>query len=192
MAERGKKPGFWTTLPGILTGVAALLTAITGLILGLYQYGALGSKAGSAGRPAAADPPTTATAPEASKPGGGSAMSPPAAAPAQSKTAEATVLLTARDGTATPVFADSLRQIREWDKSLHLLNGQNVAFDKIRTIEVASVYEQQAKVRITLIDGRVIEGFVGSGSSTLGFHGENDLGLFDIRMEQLQRIDFRR
>src|SRR5882762_7884298 len=44
MAEEEKKAGFWATLPGILTGVAAVMTAVGGLILGLYQNGVLGSK----------------------------------------------------------------------------------------------------------------------------------------------------
>jgi hypothetical protein len=33
--EKGK--GFWQTLPGILTGLAALITAVTGLFLGILQ-----------------------------------------------------------------------------------------------------------------------------------------------------------
>lgn len=184
MAEKARKQGFWTTLPGILTGGAALVTAIAGLVLGLYQYGALGSKPSQASKQAASDIAAQTAKSEASKS--------PATAPHQPKAPDAAVLITAKDGTATKVFADSLRQIREWDKSLHLISGQDVAFDKIKTIEVVGVYEQQAKVQITLPDDSVIEGFVGSGSSTLGFHGENELGVFDIRMEQLKRIDFRR
>ena len=86
------------------------------------------------------------------------------------------------------MFADSLRQIREWDKSLHLLNGQTVVFDEMKTLEIVQVYEQNAKVWITLPDHRVVEGSVESGSSTLGFHGENDLGIFDIRMDQVKLI----
>ena len=193
MANRKKEPGFWSTLPGILTGVAAVLTAVTGLVVGIYQYSAPGSKPDSAGRPAAGDPLTPAGAAEVSRPA--EAAHPAEASPsagASSEGGRATVTITSRDGAATPVFADSLRQIREWDKSLHLLNGQTVVFDRIKTIEVTNVYEDQAKVRITLVDGRAIEGSVASGSSTFGFHGENDLGVLDVPMDQLKRIEFRK
>jgi hypothetical protein len=48
MASAGDKDektsAFWTTLPGILTGIAAIVTAITGVTLGLLQYGVFGSK----------------------------------------------------------------------------------------------------------------------------------------------------
>lgn len=37
------KPGFWQTLPGILTAVAAVMTAVTGLIIGLAQAGIIGA-----------------------------------------------------------------------------------------------------------------------------------------------------
>jgi len=42
MAEEPSKPqSWWQTLPGILTAVAALITAVTGLIVALNQAGAL-------------------------------------------------------------------------------------------------------------------------------------------------------
>ena len=36
--------GFWTTLPGILTGIAGVIGAITALILGLKEAGLIGAK----------------------------------------------------------------------------------------------------------------------------------------------------
>jgi hypothetical protein len=38
------KAGFWTTLPGILTGVAGLIGAIAGLLTLLFQYHIIGDK----------------------------------------------------------------------------------------------------------------------------------------------------
>ena len=191
MSEEPRKQEFWTTLPGILTGVGALITAITGLILGLNQHGVLGSRQVPPGK---AEPSDMAAQPIRSEvpgqPGVFTERGPGRAHPG--KSAGATVLITAIDGTVTTVFADSLRQIREWDKSLHLLSGQTIRFDKIKRVEIVGVHEEDAKVRITLSDDRILEGSVGSGSSTLGFHGENDLGVFDIRMEQLKQIVFRR
>ncbi len=42
------KKSFWVTLPGILTGVAAIITATGGIIATLYQVGVVGG--GTPGR----------------------------------------------------------------------------------------------------------------------------------------------
>ncbi len=42
MAEEPQR-SWWTTMPGILTGIAGLITALTGLIVALNQLGVLGS-----------------------------------------------------------------------------------------------------------------------------------------------------
>jgi hypothetical protein len=42
MEENGGHKSFWTTLPGILTGLAAIIVAITGLIGGLVAGGVIG------------------------------------------------------------------------------------------------------------------------------------------------------
>jgi hypothetical protein len=36
---KNEKESFWKTLPGILTAIAAIITAISGLVLGLYNAG---------------------------------------------------------------------------------------------------------------------------------------------------------
>jgi hypothetical protein len=38
MSEAESRPGFWQTLPGILTGIAAVVTAVTGLVAALVQF----------------------------------------------------------------------------------------------------------------------------------------------------------
>ena len=43
---------WWTTLPGVLTATAALITALTGLVLGLGQLGLLGGDDEPQARPA--------------------------------------------------------------------------------------------------------------------------------------------
>src|SRR5688572_8014457 len=45
--EPTSKPPFWSSLPGMLTGLGAVIVAITGLITALYSTGAIGSKANS-------------------------------------------------------------------------------------------------------------------------------------------------
>lgn len=51
------KPPFWSSLPGIFTGIGGVIVAVTGLIGALYQTGAIGSKP----KPDAATPPSAAT-----------------------------------------------------------------------------------------------------------------------------------
>lgn len=46
------KPPFWTTLPGILTGAAAVITALTGLLVALTGAGIIGGSGGATGAPA--------------------------------------------------------------------------------------------------------------------------------------------
>jgi hypothetical protein len=41
MTEDAKPPSFWQTIPGCLTGVAAILTALTGLIVAIHQISKL-------------------------------------------------------------------------------------------------------------------------------------------------------
>lgn len=41
------KPPFWSSLPGIFTGIGGVLVALTGLITALYSTGVIGSKASS-------------------------------------------------------------------------------------------------------------------------------------------------
>jgi hypothetical protein len=43
MADDTKTTGFWQTVPGILTALAAIITAVAGLLIALYQAGLLSS-----------------------------------------------------------------------------------------------------------------------------------------------------
>jgi hypothetical protein len=42
VTEQEKPPGFWHTLPGIFTGLATIITALTGFVVALQQAGVLG------------------------------------------------------------------------------------------------------------------------------------------------------
>lgn len=44
MSDNTKSSGFWQTVPGILTALAAIITAIAGLLIALYQAGLLSPK----------------------------------------------------------------------------------------------------------------------------------------------------
>lgn len=62
MTDNAKPTGFWQTVPGILTAFAAIITAVAGLLLALYQAGLLSSPTPpqNANSPNAASPATTA------------------------------------------------------------------------------------------------------------------------------------
>jgi hypothetical protein len=60
------KPPFWSSLPGIFTGIAGVIVASTGLIGVLYQTEMIGSKANSNAVPPVNTAVTLASAPAAS------------------------------------------------------------------------------------------------------------------------------
>ena len=101
------------------------------------------------------------------------------------------MLITASDGTATPVYADSFGQALNRTE-LGLQSGQSVPFGKMKAIDVVTLSENHARVRITLQDGRVVEGSIGADSSIFNFIGENDLGRFELPASKVKRIEFRR
>ncbi len=60
------KPPFWSSLPGIFTGIGGVLVALTGLITALYSTGVIGSKANSNAVPPVNTAVTLPSAPAAS------------------------------------------------------------------------------------------------------------------------------
>lgn len=80
MTEENKpqKPNWWQTLPGILTAIAAILTALTGLIAGLYEVGFF--RSGTSDQQTSIETPTllpsTAQSPSISQPDQPSDISP--------------------------------------------------------------------------------------------------------------------
>jgi hypothetical protein len=132
----------------------------------------------AAGDAAAAAP--ASTAPASASPAG-----------AASQAAEPTVTLTARDGSVTTVYGDDFRH-RQTARQLHLRGGQIIAFDRISSIDVIRVSQDQARVNIKLVDGRTVEGSINAGLYPFGFTGQNDLGPFGISVSDLARITFQR
>ena len=82
MSEPTTPRSWWHTLPGVLTGVAALVTALAGLVAVLMQAGWLGARgdAPKATAPPPASAPPAATAPAAA-PAPVAATDPPRPAP---------------------------------------------------------------------------------------------------------------
>lgn len=175
---------FWKTLPGMLTAIAALLTAIAAL------YGIFGQKPKPADQVVAG--PVTPGARDAQPQ---SSPASTATNPASAPRAAATAVITENDGSVITVPANSLK----WTPSLNpgeiaLNNGQSVPLDRIKTIDVLNVEDTSTKIRITLIGGETIEGSVLGGRADLGtrFEGESDVGKVSVRVSVVKRIALQR
>src|SRR5215208_3824315 len=68
MSQEPRSGSWWLTLPGVLTGLAAVITAVTGLAVGLHQISAPSSteKASSPEKPAPVTPQNNSKTPPAS------------------------------------------------------------------------------------------------------------------------------
>ena len=179
MAEPDKKQNFWTTLPGLLTGLAALLTAVTGFLVVMHPRDVAGGK-----EPAVvAGPVDSGTgAPGA---GGGTATSSPSPAKQGQKP---TVLVTSKDGTESRVFLNGFRDSYSGE-AIQLKNGQSIRFDKIRSVDFLETHDYEQDVRVTLTDGRALEGTIMSGEQLTG---DTDIGPFSISVKSLKLITFER
>ena len=133
MRDEQNKPNFWTTLPGILTGVAAILTAIGGLLVVVHPF-----RSNTDGRDRRAQAVTVPEKSEASKPQPPpyNSLSETSHDPQQKQ--KTVAVITENDGTILTVDADSL----VWfggtitPREFNLNSGQSIPFDKIKVIDV--------------------------------------------------------
>lgn len=103
-----KPTNWWATLPGLLTAAAAVITAVTGLLLGLGQLGVF-----DAGKPiTASSPPTDAGSSQSSSP---TQPGSPASAPGHP---------TPGHGTGWEVSLPAERKYRSADVEYEILNAQ--------------------------------------------------------------------
>jgi hypothetical protein len=181
LAEPDKKQNFWTTLPGLLTGLAALLTAVTGFLVVMHPRDVAGGK-----EPAVVAGPV-ASGTGAPTAGGGTAHSSAAASPAK-QGQKPTVLVTGKDGTESRVFLNSFRDSYSGE-AIQLKNGQSIRFDKIRSVDFLETHDYEQDVRVTLTDGRALDGAIMSGEQLTG---DTDIGPFSISVKSLKRILFER
>lgn len=169
MTENQNKPNFWTTLPGILTGIAALLTAAGGLWVALHPKSAIQGTGSQQPVASVAVPPQATSA----------AQLPASAAP-PSQTVRANkpqAIITEDEGNKVTVDTNSLTWIGQ--KEINLNSGQHISFDKIKTIDVLEVSDLNTSLQITKTDGQTINDSVFGGRATAagtGIGGKNDTG----------------
>jgi hypothetical protein len=185
LPESEKKQSFWTTMPGVLTGLAALLTAATGLWVAIAPH----DKSGPDERSAALSTPMQSSAPGSASPAS-TQQSPTVSsvATAPGATARDTVIVTSRVGDVTKLSAKSFVH-NSTDKAIELTSGQTIGFDKIKAIDFLTVHQEERSVdvKITLVDGRTVTGAM---MKDYAFRGENDLGSFRIFVQDVKQIVF--
>jgi hypothetical protein len=181
---------WWTTLPGILTALAAVITATGGLIAILLQAGFFDKTEQPVARAAEAGPSKTDTERDRTGRGGSGEAS------TASNRLAADVLIgdlrakrfdgmviTHRDRTVVavqPAFPQG---------PFTLTNGQSVGLDRIKTVEPQHD-PFSGRVRFTLVNGQQFEGQVTGLSQYIW--GANDLGAYKGELTNIQRIDFLR
>ena len=176
MAEPEKKQSFWSTMPGILTGVAAVLTAVTGLWLAIAPHEHAG---GGAEHASGAVPPVQCATPPASM----------AQNTSSAQTAnQGSVVVTSRAGEVTRLSRRTFVH-NFTDKSIELTSGQTIAFEKIKTMDFLAEHSEldMVDVKVTLTDGRTVDGDL---RRNYAFTGESDLGPFRILVQDVKQIAF--
>jgi hypothetical protein len=77
------------------------------------------------------------------------------------------------------------------DKTIELTSGQTIAFERIKVIDFFTVHpdERSIDVKVTLTDGRVVDGAL---KKDYAFNGESDLGPFHIFVQDVKQVVFAR
>ena len=187
-SESGGIGSWWTTLPGILTATAAIITAVTGLVAILAQNGVLGEKSKNfiTGQSAVVNKvtvPPQASLPATSKEGIETGVSEMRLMPKPFTGA----LLTMSDGSIIKLRDD----IREWCGSgavLRTVQGQTINMDLMKRFDVVNWYSQKGTVKITLSNGEVFDATINACS----MRGQNDLGGVTADFDKIRSVEFLR
>jgi hypothetical protein len=178
MSEGDKS--WWTTMPGLLTALAAIITAVGGLVAALGQTGVFGGKSAA---PAASTAlaQVEPVAPVAARPAEPSARPQSAVAPS-SPAAIKGVRVTTKTGdvvalrpTATILGA-----------TIPLKAGQEVPFDRLERIDFTQPWD--GTLKLALVGGASMDGAV----ENLPLSGSNDLGDYLKMLSEIRRIEFDR
>jgi hypothetical protein len=192
LAEPEKKQSFWTTMPGMLTGIAAVLTAVTGLLVVVFPHGLAGSKDGAAvvssKDPAGAAQSASPAVQDVEPPTQSAAGTGSASASAMPKQNQPTVLLIRKDGTETRGFLHGFQDSQSL-QTIALKDGQSIPFDKIKSVDFTQTLGSDQGVKVTLTDGRTLEGDILAGEQMTG---DTDIGPFSISVVTLKQVVFER
>ena len=188
MAET--ETSFWRTAPGMITAVAALITAVGGVLGILLQSGVLG--ADSDARASDPDQAVSGDSSSVSSDGTGTdATTGSTSDPSLIPWDEATATFVRQDGTQTTVKAATVYLACE-QGVIEFKNGQRVDLKLVRDIGYDSIYLDNASADgvVTLLDGRRLTYSIHTWNCPVV--GSNDLGTVEIELDDIKRIQFNR
>jgi hypothetical protein len=187
IAGGSPKTSWWSTLPGILTATAAVITALSGLLAILAQNGVFGddnkpiaAKAldvtvSSPGAPKTSiddKPSQTKPVDAAPKAGTDGAASGIAAAPLHSLPFTGAIV-TRLDGSIVKL-RDDVKEYCQGAPVLKTPDGQLIEMKRMARFDVVDWSDQAGTVRITLNNGETVETRI----NACAMRGTNDLGEF--------------
>jgi hypothetical protein len=191
MSEPQKAASWWQTVPGVLTALAAVLTAASGLAALLFQHGVLGEKMTE---PTARVQPAPQVAPSsgAADPRPSTSVARPAAAAATRSWPDAQAAVLAKDGSTTRVRADSFSHCISVNHEIAFDAGQSIPFERMAGFEVLQADDHgspnaKAKLRVELLDGTAVAGTV---DAACDLFGTNSLGRFTTYFDRVRSVRF--
>jgi len=170
-------PNWWTTMPGLLTGFAAILTAVGSIVAVLVQGGFIGSRA----VPTQAATPSTASAAPAppASPGPVVGVPAPTGTQAAASVAFKAVRVTHKSGSVV-----NLKPTSELTNGYFTLaDGREVLYERLARIDIAQPWE--GRVKLLLADGTTID----AEAVNLPLAGVTDLGEYIAMVADLRRIE---
>jgi hypothetical protein len=185
MAETEKS--FWHTAAGVITAVAALITAIGGVLAILVQNGVIGGDRDGE-KQVVVGAPGGARAGEALS---GDTTAPSTPASALTPWAKATATLTRKDGTSATVKAPTVGLACDTG-TLAFENGQRVSLELVRSIRFDAIYTENSSADgvVTLLDGREQTDPIHTWNCPVT--GATELGPLEVKLADIKRIDFHR
>ncbi len=197
MADDPAKPAgggsWWSTIPGILTATAAVITAVTGLTAILVQNGVIGARKADVAveKPVsspAASLPATAERVDAMKQAAAPRAGDSIASGIASTRLEAVpftgAVVTLRDRSTIKV-----RDMREWchaNAALVTTNGQTIEWERLKRFDVVDGSDGPWTVRVAFNNGETMEARV----KPCSLRGANDLGEVSIEFANVRAVEF--
>jgi hypothetical protein len=199
MSNTGEKGSWWSTLPRILTGVAAVITAGGGVIaLFLSQH-----PTQQAGPEVKQPLPGSSTAKRQDAPQADTPSSQPLALGPKGESEhpvtdgiipwdKAVVTVVLNDGQQTKLRAMSTT-VKGGLDTFEFENGQRFGLKDLRSVSLHlldSAYKMEATVET--LSGQRVSGLLSGSYVYFEFGGESDAGDFSVRLTKVRRIEFGR
>jgi hypothetical protein len=182
MNDTGKN--FWHTTTGMITAIAALITALGGVLGILVQNDIIGGASDDTRTEAASGRDANSQASSEVAPG-------PSEMPALIPWDRATAALVRKDGTSVTVKAATVGLACATEQ-LAFKNGQRLSLQRVRSVQFDAIYteNQSADGVVTLMDGRTLTDPIHTWNCPIT--GTSELGSVVITLENIKRIDFHR